>query len=166
MKLYTIGHSIVELPAFIDVLASHGIELVADVRSKPRSRIAHFDQNPLQTAVEQAGMRYRFLGDRLGGMPRDPAIAQRWKQGKLDDVIVGHLRSTDEWTDGLEEVVRLMRAGGGTAVCLLCSEADPNECHRKAVALDVAELLAGTDIVHLAVARTAPREVGVQEVMM
>jgi uncharacterized protein (DUF488 family) len=164
--LYTIGHSVVELTALIHTLMASGVELVIDVRSKPRSRLPQFDQNSLQTAIEQAGMRYRFLGDRLGGVPRDPEIARRWKQGHLDPIIVAHLRSTDEWTDGLEEVVRLMRAGGGTAVCLLCSEGNPNECHRKAVALDVAELANGVEIMHLSVAKTAPTEVGVQEVMM
>jgi len=166
MILYTIGHSVVELPSLIATLTEHGVDLVADVRSKPRSRLPQFDQNPLQTAIEMADMRYRFLGDRLGGVPQDPEVARRWKQGHLDPIIVAHLRSTDEWTDGLAEVVRLMQSGGGTAVCLLCSEADPNECHRKAVALDVAELVAGTEIVHLAVARVVAAEVGVQEVML
>ncbi len=165
MKLYTIGHSVVELPALIDKLMASAIEVVVDVRSKPRSRLLQFDQNPLQTAIEQAGMRYRFLGDRLGGVPQDPEVARRWKQGRLDPIIVGHLRSTDEWTDGLAEVVRLMRAGGSTAVCLLCSEGDPNECHRKAVALDAAELVPDTEIVHLSVAKTAPSEIGLQEVL-
>ncbi len=166
MNLYTIGHSVVELAALIDTMMAHGVELVADVRSKPRSRLPQFDQNPLQTAIEQAGMRYRFLGERLGGVPQDPEIARRWKQGHLDAIIVGHLRSTDEWTDGLAEVVRMMRVGGGTAVCLLCSEGDPNECHRKAIALDVAELVDDVKVVHLSVAKTAPTEVGVQEVLL
>jgi uncharacterized protein (DUF488 family) len=164
--LYTVGHSVVELQTLIDALTSNNIELVVDVRSKPRSRLPQFDQNPLQTAIEQAGMRYRFLGDRLGGVPRDPEIARRWKQGHLDPIIVAHLRSTDEWTDGIAEVVRLMRSGGGTAVCLLCSEGDPNECHRKAVALDVAEAAGDIEIMHLSAGKTAPTEVGVQEVLL
>lgn len=163
MILYTIGHSTVELPALIDKLSTTRIEVIIDVRSKPRSRLPQFDQNPLQTAIEQAGMRYRFLGDRLGGVPHDPEIARRWKQGRIDATIVAHLRSTDEWTDGLEEVLRLMRGGGGVALCLLCSEGDPNECHRKAVALDLAELHGDVQIVHLSVMKSAPSEVGVQE---
>lgn len=166
MILYTIGHSTVELPALIEKLTDNGVELVIDVRSKPRSRLPQFDQNPLQTAIEQAGMRYRFLGERLGGVPQDPEIARRWKQGHLDAIIVAHLRSTDEWTDGLDEVLRLMRGDGGTAICLLCSEGDPNECHRKAVALDLAQLGEDVQIVHLSVAKTAPTEVGVQEVWL
>jgi len=166
MKLFTIGHSTAELCDLIDALVNNDVEIVVDVRSKPRSRLPHFDQYPLQTAIEEAGMRYRFLGGLLGGVPKDPRIAARWRQGHLDPVIIGHLRSTEEWREGLEELTGLMRSRGGALVCVLCSEADPNECHRKAVALDAAELLSGTEVVHLSIHKTAPREVGVQEILL
>lgn len=166
MTLFTIGHSTAELRDLIEVLVNNGVEIVADVRSKPRSRLPHFDQYPLQTAMEEAGMRYRFLGGLLGGVPSDPRIAARWRQGRLDPVIIGHLRSTDEWREGLAELTGLMTSRGGARVCVLCSEADPNECHRKAVALDAAELVPSTEVVHLSIHKTAPREVGVQEVLL
>lgn len=167
MKLYTIGHSTATMPAFIEALLEAGVEVLVDVRSKPRSRLAHFDQHPLQTAVEEAGMRYRFLGDRLGGMPQDPAVASRWRQGRLDPVIIAHLRETDVWQDGLSELTRLVRSGGGTAVCIMCSERDPNECHRKAIALDARELVDGLEIENLSVDSHVPLgEIGVQEVLL
>ncbi|HXK34797.1 MAG TPA: DUF488 domain-containing protein [Dehalococcoidia bacterium] len=166
MKVYTIGHSTAELRAFLGALRERGVEVLVDVRSKPRSRIPHFDQYPLQTAVEEAGLRYRFAGDRLGGVPRDPAVAARWRQGRLDEIIVDHLRSTDDWHDGISELVRLARSGGGTAICIMCSEADPNECHRKAVALDLREQLGDAEIVHISVTGEVHGEVGVQEVLL
>jgi uncharacterized protein (DUF488 family) len=147
-------------------MTANDIELVVDVRSKPRSRLAHFDQVPLEEALETAGVRYRFLGDRLGGMPQDQGMRDRWKQGHLDPVIVGHLRQTEEWQDGIAELARLITRGGGTRVCLVCSEFNPDECHRKAVALDASRAVADLEIVHLAVSKQIPREVGVQEVMM
>jgi uncharacterized protein (DUF488 family) len=164
MKLYTIGHSTAELPELIESLQRNGIDVLVDVRSKPRSRMQHFDFAPLQAAVEHAGIRYRFLGDRLGGMPRDPQIAERWKQGRLDAVVVGHLRSTDEWHDGLGELTRLVR--DATAVCIMCSEANPDECHRKAIALDMTEVLPDLTVEHLSIRKSAPSEVGVQEVLL
>lgn len=166
MKVYTIGHSTATIEDFIARLRDNAIDVLVDVRSKPRSRLYQFDQRWLQTAVEEAGLRYRFLGDRLGGVPRDPQIAVRWRQGHLDPIIVGHLRTTEEWHDGLDELVKLVASRGGEAnVCIMCSEGDPNECHRKAVALDVAELL-GAEIIHLSIHKTAPGEVGVQEVLL
>lgn len=165
MRLYTIGHSIAELPALIDALQQHNVTLLVDVRSKPRSRVQHFDLGPLEAAVEHAGIRYRFLGDKLGGMARDPEIAERWRQGKLDKIIVAHLRKSDEWHDGLAELARLVRADP-EGVCIMCSEANPDECHRKAIALDMTEVFPGIEIVHLSIHKTAPSEVGVQEVLL
>ncbi len=166
MRLFTIGHSTASLAQLVDVLRENEIDALVDVRSKPRSRLAHFDQVPVQTAVEAAGMRYRFLGDRLGGVPHDTEVQRRWRQGHLDPVIVAHLRSTDEWTDGLAELTRMISAGGGTNVCIMCSEGDPNECHRKAVALDTAAALPHLEIVNLSIMKSAPSEVGVQEVLL
>jgi uncharacterized protein (DUF488 family) len=166
MKLFTIGHSTATLTQLVDVLRDNEIDALVDVRSKPRSRLPHFDQVPLQTAVEQAGLRYRFLGDRLGGVPHDPEVQRRWRQGHLDPVIVAHLRSTDEWTDGIAELARLVTRGGGSNICIMCSEGDPNECHRKAVALDAAAALPELELVHLSIMKSAPSEVGVQEVLL
>ena len=163
MSIYTAGHSTSSLEEFIELLRTNDIEIVCDVRSKPRSRLPHFDRIPLEEAIDAAGMRYRFVGDRLGGVPRDPHVAARWRQGHLDPVIVDHLRSTDEWADGIAELAKLVR--GGTRVCVICSEADPNECHRKAVALDVAAAAGDAGIVHLTVNGQSPMEVGVQEVL-
>ncbi|MBI5285631.1 MAG: DUF488 domain-containing protein [Chloroflexi bacterium] len=166
MILYTAGHSTAELSDFVDLMTSNAIELVVDVRSKPRSRLPHFDQLPLEAAIEASGIRYRFLGERLGGMPQDQAMRDRWRQGHLDPIIVGHLRATEEWQDGIAELVRLITRGGGTSVCVICSEANPDECHRKAIALDAAQAIDGLEIIHLAVNKQVPAEVGVQEVMM
>jgi uncharacterized protein (DUF488 family) len=164
VKLYTAGHSTMAIHEFIEMLQRAGIALVADVRSKPRSRLAHFDQVPLEESLDRTGMRYRFLGDKLGGMPRDPQIAERWRQGKLDEIIVAHLRLTDEWSEGLAELVSLVRSTDG-GVCIMCSEGDPNECHRKAVALDAAEAQPDLVIEHLT-AKGSPTEVGVQGVFI
>jgi uncharacterized protein (DUF488 family) len=163
--LYTAGHSNAELADFISLMREHDIELVVDVRSKPRSRLAHFDLAPLQDALEEAGIQYEHYGDRLGGVPHDPDVRARWRQGHLDPVIIAALRASDEWLDGLQQLAsRLSRLDG--PACIMCSEADPNECHRSAVALDVAELLPGFQLEHLSIRKTAPREVGVQEVLL
>jgi len=164
--LYTAGHSNAELDDFVELMRNNNVEAVVDVRSRPHSRLPHFDQNPLETALVAADIRYRFLGDRLGGMPRDPEMLGRWQQGRLNPHIVAHLRHTEDWQDGISELSRMITRGGGTSVCVLCSEANPDECHRKAVALDVTEAVADVEIVHLAVNKRAPKEVGVQEVLM
>lgn len=165
MRLCTIGHSIGELTPFVEFVRDAGVEIVVDVRSKPRSRVAHFDQYPLQEAIEATGMRYHFMGDNLGGMPRDPEIAQRWRQGHLDPRIVAHLRETEEWQDGIAALVSLIKRTDG-AVCIMCSEANVAECHRKAVALDAAAAIEGLELDHLTMGESPSQEVGVQEVLL
>jgi uncharacterized protein (DUF488 family) len=164
MIVYTVGHSTATLEDLLAVLQEHAVEILVDVRSKPRSRLAHFDLAALQASVEEAGVRYRFVGDRLGGIPRDPRISARWRQGKLDPIIIDHLRKSEEWRDGIDELAALVRRG--SVVCIMCSEADPDECHRKAVALDTAAVVDAAQITHLAVNHQAPGEVGVQEVLL
>lgn len=163
MKLFTIGHSTASLPALIDTLVTAGVEVLADVRSRPRSRMQHFDFAPLEAAIEHVGIGYRSMGERLGGVPHDPEMAERWKQGMLDPFIVAHLRSTDGWTDGLAELARLARAG--ISVCIMCSEANPDECHRKVIALDLTEVLPNLQIEHLTTRKPVPSDIGLQEVI-
>ena len=164
MNIYTAGHSTGDLDAFVALMCDAGVEIVVDVRSKPRSRLPHFDRASLEPAFLTAGLRYRFLGDKLGGMPQDRAMIDRWRQGRLDPLIVAHLRTTETWHDGIDELSRLIADGGGRAVCVICSEAEPNECHRKAVALDVAQAIGDAAIVHLAVGKRVSQDVGLQEV--
>lgn len=166
MILYTLGHSTSDLERFVSVLVDAGVDLVVDVRSKPRSRLAHFDQGPLSYALEKAGIAYRYLGDRLGGMPRDPRLRVLWQQGRLDERIVAALRETEEWQDGISELAELLTRRPDRSLCLLCSERDPDECHRKAVALDLASVVPGLEVVHLAVDSRVPQEVGLQQALM
>ena len=62
------------LETFAQLLAKHGIEFVADVRSYPYSRFApHFNKEELQTALPERGVGYVFLGQELGGRPSSDA---------------------------------------------------------------------------------------------
>ena len=72
-KLYTLGHSAMELSSFLRILRPFDITLLMDVRSKPQSmRFPHFDHIELESALPGAGIRYILMGDELGGRPDDP----------------------------------------------------------------------------------------------
>ncbi|MEX2245587.1 MAG: DUF488 domain-containing protein [Dehalococcoidia bacterium] len=163
MILYTIGHSTTAIGDFISALRAHDIGVLVDVRSRPRSRWPQFNQQPLARSVEDAGIRYVHMGDRLGGMPRDPDAASRWRAGRLDPRIIDHLRSTEAWREGLRDLTELVRQP--PAVCIMCSERDPAACHRCAVALDVADLLPGLDIVHVSTSNAPIAEPSVQQTL-
>src|SRR5687767_10171889 len=65
--LYTVGHANHDFDAFLRLLTAQGINAVADVRSKPYSRIStHFNRDNLCSRLESKGIRYVFLGGELG----------------------------------------------------------------------------------------------------
>jgi len=71
--LYTIGHSNHDQEHFCTLLQQHRIDVLADVRSQPYSRYTpHFNAEERKAALATHGIRYVFLGDQLGGRPRDP----------------------------------------------------------------------------------------------
>jgi uncharacterized protein (DUF488 family) len=159
VKLYTIGHNNVALHEFLQALQQHEISTLIDIRSKPRSRWAHFNGSALEAALRAEGINYRYMGDRLGGMPRDPAAASAWKRGKLDASIIKRLRSTDLWQQGIAELAAVLE-GASDRLCIVCSEGDPAKCHRSAVVEDVRAALPALDIEHPTVRQAQPATKG------
>ena len=59
MKLYTVGHSNHTQEEFLNLLVSHGINLVADVRSVPASNYnPQFNQETLSAFLSNHGIIY------------------------------------------------------------------------------------------------------------
>jgi uncharacterized protein (DUF488 family) len=122
-RLFSIGHSNHDLADLIGLLRGAGIAAVADVRSRPFSRrLPQFNRPDLERALRAQRMSYLFLGDRLGGRPADPGLYDAG--GRVD---YEKVRATDAFRAGLDS---LLRAAGRCAVAMLCSEADPLDCHR------------------------------------
>ena len=110
--LYTIGHSNHSISKLIELLHQHRIDLVADVRRYPTSRHnPQFNRPILAQGLEENGINYQFMGDRLGG------------KDDLDKV-----KARPEFAQGVEELKTL--AGQGKQVAILCAEEDPHYCHR------------------------------------
>jgi uncharacterized protein (DUF488 family) len=73
-QFFTLGHSSHDLEVWLALLRRHAIEVVVDIRSSPYSKYApQFDRELMQRSLEQAGLRYLFLGAELGGRPANPA---------------------------------------------------------------------------------------------
>jgi uncharacterized protein (DUF488 family) len=122
MVIYTIGHSNHPAEKFLQLLRTHNIEVVADLRSRPFSRfVPHFNREALKNFLQEEGIRYLFLGKELGGKPQDP------DRPLADEVVWDYLRSRPQFREGL---ARLMEEARQARVCLLCAEADPARCHR------------------------------------
>jgi uncharacterized protein (DUF488 family) len=122
IKVLTIGHSTLSYEQFLSLLRKAGVTAVADVRSSPYSRhFPHFNRETLHSELRADGIAYVFLGDELGGRPKDPRF---FCDGIAD---YERMATAPSFKEGLDRVVE------GTSrfrIALMCSEHDPLDCHR------------------------------------
>ena len=123
-EITTVGHSNHALDAFIALLHRHTVDLVVDVRSQPYSRWAdQFNREPLREALREAGFAYRYMGETLGGRPKDPQLydpgGERPNYKKMQMV-----PAYQQALDGLVALAEDRR------VAVMCSEGDHRQCHR------------------------------------
>lgn len=72
VTIFSIGHSNKSMQAFIELLRQHHIQILIDVRSSPYSKyVPHFNSATLASAIEQADIKYLFMGKVLGGRPEE-----------------------------------------------------------------------------------------------
>ena len=120
--LYTIGHSTHTAQRVIDLLQLHNVTAVADVRSRPYSRInPQFNRESFSEKLKAVGIRYAFLGRELGARPQDSCC---YSEGKVQYDL---LARTDFFKAGLKRVSQGMTTH---RVALMCAEKDPLTCHR------------------------------------
>lgn len=120
--VFTIGHSTHSYDRFRQLLVSHGVSAIADVRSAPYSgRFPQFNREELKAELTADRIAYVYLGDLLGGRPKSRELFYR---GAADYEAMAKLPA---FRSGLDRVVEGSRK---FAIALMCSERDPLECHR------------------------------------
>ena len=144
LVIYSIGHSDHDLEAFIDLLHTHMITTVVDVRSQPYSRrVPVFDREHLARVLARIGLRYEFMGDTLGGRPSNPALYPTHRvEGRPDYRLAAE---TDQFRAGIRRLLSLARSA---RVVMMCSEGDPGNCHRSAL-ITPALLKLGARVIHV-----------------
>ena len=100
------------------------MEVIADVRSQPRSTYApQFDEVSLRNALRAKGIQYVPMGEELGGRPSGPGMYDKDGHVQYDRVA-----ASEKFKHGLE---RLLTGSSGHRVAILCTEEDPTNCHRR-----------------------------------
>ena len=123
VPIYTLGYGSRSMDEFMAVLAAQQITYLVDVRSAPYSRYKpEFSKDQLENHLRQNGVRYLYLGDKLGGKPPDPAC---YEEGK---VIYERVRESLRFKEGIERLRRAFEQQ--LRVVLMCSEGKPSACHR------------------------------------
>lgn len=133
-EIYTIGHSNKTGQDLINSLNKYQIDTVVDVRSFPHSRfVPQFNQKKLSETLSNYGIDYKFLGTYLGGRPKDPTCYKNgtFPEGKADYLeIVDYeeVAKRDFYRQGIQQLLDIAKHH---KIAILCSEENPNRCHRK-----------------------------------
>ncbi|HET8522295.1 MAG TPA: DUF488 family protein [Thermomicrobiales bacterium] len=132
--IFSVGHSNLTIEAFLALVTDHGIETIVDVRTMPYSQYSpQFNREELQRALERHGMSYAYAGDFLGGRPTDPTC---YKNGTVPDGKADYLALVDypavaRLPTYQRGVKRLLEIAAESRTAIMCSEEDPNRCHRQ-----------------------------------
>lgn len=122
--IYSIGHGTRKLEDFYSLLRQYNIQYLIDVRSQPYSKYnPQFNQHDLRSYLEIRKVRYVFMGDSLGGRPKDESCYD--SDGKVDYT---KIKEKDFYKEGISRLKTAHSKGIGVAI--MCSESKPCECHR------------------------------------
>src|ERR1035437_4283617 len=130
-SIFTIGHSTHTIEEFIELLQTHCIQEVVDVRSIPKSRHnPQFNTDALKQSLQQVRIKYRHL-KKLGGLrhTKKDSINLGWHntsfRGFADYML------TSEFEKGLQALIKIATA---KVTVIMCAEAVPWRCHRSLIA--------------------------------
>lgn len=146
--LWTIGHGTRTADALIELLRTHGIRRLVDVRTIPRSRHnPQFNREALPETLRAADIDYAHLPS-LGGLrrPRSDSVNTGWTNAGFRGY--ADYMETESFGHALEELLDLAR---GEATAIMCAESVPWRCHRSLIAdalvaraIDVRHILSAT----------------------
>jgi uncharacterized protein (DUF488 family) len=148
--IYAIGHSTRPLNKFVELLQAHQIQILADIRTLPRSRTnPQFNQENLARELPSAGIRYLHLRA-LGGLRRPAKDSKNLALENSGFRGYADYMQTPEFDAALDDLVRI-GLGGRTAI--MCAEGNPFRCHRTLVA--DALTARGVKVFHIVSRKTA-----------
>ncbi|WP_339857211.1 DUF488 domain-containing protein [Pseudohongiella acticola] len=122
--MFTIGYATKPIDRYIEQLLYHGVNVVADVRSVPYSKVFHdYHQEALRQHLQQVGLRYVYLGEELGPRSKDRAHYDDSSQVQFDRLMASTLYQSgvQRLFDGVDK---------GFSIAMTCACKDPAICHR------------------------------------
>ena len=123
MAAFTVGHSVLSLEDFFNLLRMHKIKTIVDVRSVPFSpRNPQFNRTELNQSLINAEFKYYFMGDTLGGRPFDESL---YHENGIANYLA--VRESKSFLEALAKFITLAKEENAA---LMCGEEDPITCHR------------------------------------
>lgn len=132
-EVFTVGHSTHPIDEFVRMLQANGVQVLADVRTIPKSRHnPQFGQDELRESLPAAGIEYRRLAG-LGGLRHTRAdsvngVNGAWRNASFRGY--ADYMQTPAFDEALGELLDLAEH---STVAIMCAEAVPWRCHRSLV---------------------------------
>lgn len=128
--IFTIGHSTRPIEEFIDLLKSHGIVQLVDIRTIPKSRHnPQYGKEELALSLAGAGIGYVYLKALGGRRPKAKvSMNDAWRNASFRNY--ADYMQTSEFEAGLEKLITLSQE---KVTAIMCAEAVPWRCHRSLV---------------------------------
>lgn len=124
MTVYTIGYATKPIATFTEQLRHYKVSAVCDVRSVPFSkRFFDYHQDAIKQHLNNAQIRYVYLGNELGPRSKNPDHYDECNQVQFETLMQSEhfLKGLYRLKNGLEQ---------GFTLALMCAEKDPATCHR------------------------------------
>ena len=144
LTIWTVGHSTRSIEEFNQILNSHQIKTLVDVRTFPGSRrYPQFNKPELAVSLEAIGIQYVHLA-KLGGRrkARPDSKNTAWNNESFRGY-ADHME-TPEFQEGIAELLKLARL---QSTAVMCAEAVWWRCHRSMIS-DYLKA-AGVKVVHI-----------------
>lgn len=150
--IFTVGHSTRSADEFLALLQAHGITMLVDVRTVPKSRRhPHFAKDALEPFLVSHAIGYTHL-PALGGLrkPRRDSVNGAWQNDSFRGY-ADHMQ-TDEFERGIAALLEMSQIH---RVAVMCAEAKWWQCHRQLIA--DALTARGVEVRHIMTRGDAPR---------
>lgn len=146
MKLYTIGFTQKNARTFFNLLRDNNVKTVVDIRLNNTSQLAAFAKDEDLKFFLTEFCQIEYVHD-ITFAPTE-TLLKDYKNKKIS------------WFEYEKEFSRIMEGrniknyiiknySNKDSICLLCSEALPNQCHRRLVAEIFGEVFEDVQIIHL-----------------
>lgn len=130
----------------MELLKKHDVNCIVDVRSVPASKYTpQFNMEPLRWFLKSHDIQYLYFGEEFGARRTDCLDANEQVNFEMAVETSNFKRGVERLMKGLEK---------GYRISLMCSEANPLECHRFSLVsryfydngLDVQHILKGAEL--------------------
>ncbi len=129
--VFTIGHSTHSIEEFVDILKAHGVELVIDIRTIPKSRHnPQYNSDTLASVLQGYAIGYEHLPG-LGGLrhAKKDSINTAWENASFRGF--ADYMQTEVFEQSLDTLIEMAEK---QPLAVMCAEAVPWRCHRSLIA--------------------------------